>query len=259
MLKWWGDTDLKKFRRADVARVHNKVGRKTPYEANRMLTQLHHMLTKAEIWGYVPEGTPNPAKGVERFKEKSRTRWLEPAELRRFWEATGKIDQHMGALFRLLLLTGARKTEVLGAKWEQVKFDRQLLHLPITKQGRVHEIPLSDTAIEILNSLPRSTYNPHIFPGRGHDYRKNVKRFWKEVLELAEIDQLRIHDLRHTAGSMMASSGISLKIVGGVLGHSQSSTTERYAHLDNSALRGAINQHSEMVARLIQAGDDPHS
>jgi integrase len=168
VLPLWRTRKAKAITRPDVAALHTRIGKTHPYEANRTLALLSKMFELARRWGFVPEGHPNPARDIDRFKEHKRDRWVSPAELPRLAEA---IDQEPSQTARhalwLYLLTGARKTELLTARWDHVDWDREELKLPDTKAGRVHYIPLSGPALTLLRAIPRTPGNPFILPGRG--------------------------------------------------------------------------------------------
>ena len=145
------------------------------------------------------------------------------------------------------------KNEVLRAEWDQFDLPRGVWTKPSahTKQKKTEHVPLSAAAIELLTRLKRSADGVHLFPGRieGHPL-EDVKNVWAEVCKTAEIENCRIHDLRHTYASHLVSSGIPLAIVGKLLGHTQSQTTERYAHLADSALRRA----TDLFGRKVNKG-----
>jgi integrase len=168
VLTAWRTRKAKAITRPDVAALHTKIGKAHPYEANRTLALLSKMFELARRWGFVPDGHPNPARDIDRFKEHKRDRWVSPAELPRLAEA---IDQESNQTARfalwLYLLTGARKTELLTARWDHVDWDRAELKLPDTKAGRVHYIPLSGPALALLRAIPRTEGNPFILVGRG--------------------------------------------------------------------------------------------
>jgi len=177
---------------------------------------------------------------------------VKPAEMPRLAEA---IDKEAHPLVRaalwLYLLTGARKNELLKAKWEYVDFDLAELRLPDTKAGRVHYIPLSEAALAILGNLPRTAGNPYIFPGRKDGKPLvNIAKSWRRIRKAAGIEDVRLHDLRRTVGSWLATAGASLPLIGKTLGHSQPSTTAIYARLSEDPVRKALEEHG---ARLMEA------
>ncbi len=223
----------------------------TPYQANRVLALLSKMFSLAESWGWM---NGNPVRGMERFQEHNRERWLDKAELKRFWDVLECYPDNMVTYaFKLLLLTGARKSEVLQATWDQFDLEQALWIKPahLTKQKKREHLPIAGKAVEVLQSLKKlhKKESPYLFPSRLDDKPlKDVRNFWTQVLKEAEIENLRIHDLRHTYASHLVSSGMSLSIVGKLLGHTQVSTTQRYAHLADETLREAAELFGSKVS-----------
>ena len=159
-----GSRKVSDVKRSDVARLHGKIGQKAPYEANRVLALIAVMFVKAAEWGLVEHGTPNPAAGVQTFKERSRERWVTPAELPALMQAiAAEPNPYVQAAVQLYLLTGLRRNELLGLRWKDVDFDREEIRLGDTKAGRSHVLPLSAPALEIFRSLPRQLGNAYIF------------------------------------------------------------------------------------------------
>lgn len=203
VLPKWSSRKAKAITRADVAALHAKIGKVHPYEANRTLALLSKLFELARRWGFVPDGHPNPARDIDRFKEQKRDRWVSPQELPRLAEA---IDQEPNDTARfalwLYLLTGARKTELLTARWDHVDWDRAELKLPDTKAGRVHYIPLSGPALALLRAIPRTEGNPFILVGRGPRkapadgkappaHLVNISKPWNRVREAATLSRWR--------------------------------------------------------------------
>jgi integrase len=239
----WGARALDSIRRSDVAAMHARIGEKSPTEANRTLALVSIMYSLAGEWGQIPETAPNPAARVRKFKEKSRDRWVTPAELPRLLEAIqAEESPHIRGLFLLYLLTGMRKSELLTLRWDAVDLDRREIRLGDTKQGRTHVVPLSPEAVEILDGLPHYLGNPHVFPSSNQpgEPTRYVHRPWVRIRERAGLQDVRLHDLRRTVGSWLATSGASLPLIGKVLGHSNASTTQVYARLAEDAPRKAL-------------------
>jgi integrase len=191
----WGQRRLADVTRADVARLHSKLGERVPYEANRVLALVAVLFSKAEEWGFLPEGSFNPAARVQAFREKSRDRWVTPAEMPALIAAIdAEPNLYIRTAFKLYLLTGLRRSELLGLRWKDVDFDRRELRLEDTKAGRSHVVPLSAPALEILRELPRQVGNAFVFPGgprRAKDRRKdepaptgplvNIAKPWRRI------------------------------------------------------------------------------
>jgi integrase len=237
----------------------------TPYRANRVLALLSHMFTKAIEWKWVIE---NPVHGIDRYQEQKRERWLNDDELKKLHEALDKHpDRQAANAIRLIALTGSRKGEVLQAKWEEFDFNRGVWTKPShhTKQKKQEHVPLSEAVLTLLSGMKPKNAIGQVFPGRdGKSARQGLRKPWTAVCKAAGLAQavmvegkrivngkcqkltrwkptLRIHDLRHTFASHLVSKGTSLQIVGKLIGHTQMSTTMRYAHLADGALREAAN------------------
>ncbi|MGG7565001.1 tyrosine-type recombinase/integrase [Rhodovulum sp. DZ06] len=235
--------------RRDVEDLRERMAA-TPYQANRALALLSKMFSLAVAWGWRPD---NPARGVARFQEEKRRRWLSDAELRRLWQALERRSgQPAAEAVKLQLLTGARLGEVLGAKVGDFDLDRGVWTKPShqTKQKRTEHLPLSAPAVELVGALCAGRApGDWLFPGRveGQPLRE-IKRFWAALTAEAGLEDYRRHDNRHTFASHLVSSGLSLEIVGQLLGHSSAETTKRYAHLADDALRNAADRFGGKVA-----------
>lgn len=241
-----GNKTVESITRKELEQFHNNLS-KTPYQANRALALLSKMFSCSVAWGW---RTDNPVQGIERYQEEKRDRWLGSDELNRFWGALDKYPENTTALLlKFLLLTGARKGEAMGATWDQFDLNQGVWTKPshMTKQKKKEHLPLSREALAVLKKMkkPNAVY---VFPGRVEgEPLKEIKKFWKKILKEAEIENLRVHDLRHTHASHLVSSGLSLSIVGKLLGHTQASTTQRYAHLADKPLREAAELFGSKV------------
>lgn len=250
---------------SDLSDMHFAL-RDRPYQANRLVAVVASMYAFAERRGDIAKGA-NPAKGIERFPERSRDRFLGTEELRRLgetlrlaetsglpWRSPDKPDsKHLAneanrrtklqpevvLAFRLLIATGARVGEILSLEWRYVDIERGLLFLPDSKTGR-KTIVMSASATELLRTCPRNG-SYVIFGARGDQPRVDLKKPWSAIQRHAGLEGVRIHDLRHTFASVGAGASLGLPIVGKLLGHSQPATAARYAHLDADPLRRAAN------------------
>jgi integrase len=242
---------------ADVERLHSKItAAGHPYRANRTLAVLGKMCSLAIRWGY---RETNPCKGIERNYEVKRKRYLSGDELGRLVEALTKHpDQNAANVFRLLLLTGARRGEVLSMRWADVDLTAGIWTKPasVTKQKEEHSIPLAAPARLLLSEIrerqtsKKKPLPEYVFPGNGDaQHIVNIKRAWRTLTKAAGITGLRIHDLRHSFASQLVSSGASLPLVGALLGHSNPTTTHRYSHLFDDPQRKAV----ESVGAVIMA------
>ena len=231
--------------RADVARFHQEL-RDRPYQANRVLGVLSKMLNLAEAWGMRLDGS-NPVRHVKKYREDKRERYLTKQELQRLGAALANDQANETespfaiAAIELLVITGARLTEILTLKWEYVDLANQVLHLPDSKTG-AKLIYLNPAAINLLRTMPHMAGNPYVIAGKKHGARLiNLQKAWQRIRAKANLNGLRINDLRHSFASVAAGAGMSLPIIGKLLGHSQPQTTARYAHLAADPVRAASN------------------
>jgi integrase len=234
--------------------------------ANRVLTLLSKMFALAEDWGYRRAGDGNPCRGVERFDEsagRERARFLSDVQLGRLGDALAAAEaadaRHKAPanIIRLLLTTGARMGEIVGLRREWLDLGRGLVRLPDSKTG-AKAIVLSAPARQLLAELIEGAPDTGLlFPGprpaRGGAVKPygGLKRFWGAVRDDAKLGDTRIHDLRHTHASVGVTGGASLLIVGKLLGHAQSSTTERYAHLADDPVRQAADAIGNRIAAAL--------
>lgn len=246
-----GSRAVEEITYGDIQSFHNRLADR-PYQANRVLALLSKMFELSIRWGWRGD---NPVRGVPRFQEEKRYRWLSDDELERL---TVALDAHPNQVaanaVRLQLMTGARIGEVLTSKWSDFDLDRAVWVKPShhTKQKRTEHTPLSTGAVSLLGSMAsiRLADNPHVFPGRKPGQPiKDLKRFWKSVTEAAGLKDYRLHDNRHTHASHLVSRGHSLPVVGRLLGHTNPMTTQRYAHLSDDPLRQAAEVMGEKLAR----------
>jgi integrase len=235
---------------AEVDRLHQAITRRgRPCRANRVLSLIKGMLNLAIRWGW---RTDNPAKGVERNQEHKRRRYLSADELPRLIKALDEYgDQQSADIVRLLLLTGARRGEALQARWQDIDLTTGTWRKPgaTTKQKTEHELPLSDAARQLLTGLRQRAAKDAewVFPAADGSHRRDVARPWARICKAADIHGARVHDLRHTYASVLASAGLSLPIIGQLLGHTTPTTTARYAHLFDDPLRAAAERASAII------------
>ncbi|WP_417415850.1 tyrosine-type recombinase/integrase [Hoeflea sp.] len=237
--------------RAHVAQLHNGLA-KTPYQANRLLAVLRKFFNWCEKNGFRPDHT-NPALHVEPFKERKRERFLSPAEIAHLAEVLSEVEREAKqspfviAAIRLLILTGARLNEILTLKWEWIDFDNLCVRLPDSKTG-AKTIYLSPPAMQVLAGLPRYDDNPHVICGQKKGAcLVNLQKPWEAIRERAGLENVRIHDLRHSFASIAVASGMSLPMIGKLLGHSQPQTTARYAHLADDPMKLAADQIGRQI------------
>lgn len=242
--------------RAHISTAH-ATWAETPRTGNFALTVLSKFMTWAEDEGLRPDGT-NPVRRIPRYKENTRDRFLTAAELGALGAAIDKAEREnlvgpfVSAALRLLILTGARLSEVLTLEWAHVDLERRMLFLPDSKTGQ-KPIILADAAVDILTAIPRLAGNPYVIAGKNNgQHLKNLQKPWYVVRKLAGLDGLRLHDLRHTFASFAVGSGGSLPIIGRALGHSQPSTTQRYAHLADDPVRKLTETTGALLASALK-------
>jgi integrase len=261
----FGSKKAQELSRADMAKLHLEV-KHAPYQANRLLAVVASMYSFGDKHGLTPEDF-NPAKKIERFPEARRERFLTTDELQKLGQAFQELDESgrfgtaIPALM-FLLLTGARLNEILKLKWSYVDLERGLLLLPDSKTGK-KAITLNSASATILSNLKTKAEKKngeYVFYGVDPEIpRSDLKKPWAAVTEVAGLAGLRIHDLRHSFASVGAGAGLGLPIVGKLLGHTQASTTQRYAHLDVDPLRRAADTiGSVIVAALDTKASPPH-
>jgi integrase len=152
---------------------------------------------------------------------------------------------------KLLIFTGCRRNEILTLTWEEVDFERKCLRLKDSKTGK-KLVPLSDIAISIIKTIPKLPINPYVIANEaGTGHLVCIKKTWAHIRKLAGLPDLRIHDLRHNFASVGVCDNMSLAVIGKLLGHSNTSTTERYAHLQADPLRQAANQISNQIEQTF--------
>ena len=238
--------------RPDIARLHHAMSGK-PYQANRMLALLRKFFNWSEKNGHRPDGS-NPCQHIDKFKEEKRERFLSDAELARLGEALAAAETARTAspwviaAIRLLMLTGARLSEILSLRWDHVDFERGSIRLPESKTGP-KTIQLNAPALQVLVEVPRFEGNPYVVCGqRQGAHLVNLQKPWRRIRKAAGLEDVRIHDLRHSFASVAVAGGMSLPLIGALLGHSQPATTARYAHLSQDPLKAASRKVGKRIA-----------
>jgi integrase len=264
-----GPRKVADVRRSDIDRLHRKItAAGTPIRANRVVTVLSKLFTLAMRWEMRAD---NPASGIERNHEELRHRYLSGEELRRLTAALAvHPNQQAANAVRLLLLTGARRGEVLRANWDQFDLEAGVWVKPSshTKQKREHRVPLSGPARQLLAEMlaasdqraaeKKRERSRYVFPARiGDGSMVEIKGAWAALCLAAGLQGVRLHDLRHTYASVLASAGLSLPIIGALLGHTQAGTTQRYAHLLDDPLRAATERVGAIVTGKVTASRPP--
>jgi integrase len=274
LLPFFGKRKVADVTETDVAKFHSGMSSR-PISANRAIAYLSKAFSLAELWGFRPRHS-NPCSAIERYRENSRKRYLSPKEFAALGDALSKADagqlripdeagglRHVNvnpqavAAIRLLVLTGARRGEILGLRWEFIDFAAGRINLPDSKTG-AKSIQLPAAALDVLKSLVMPE-DGRGFVIRGGDATKatvpltNIKDPWSHIRNAAGLSDVRLHDLRHAFASVAVAGGASLPLIGALLGHASVSTTARYAHLADDPLRAA----AEMVSNRITSAMNP--
>lgn len=245
--------------RADIVDLHQSM-KATPYQANRTLGVLSVMFSVAHTWGVRTDGV-NPCWKVKRFREIKRERYLTPDELARLGQVLRDSDSEPEAVncIRLLLLTGCRLGEIQTLKWDYVDFGASVLRLPDSKTG-AKIVPVGRVVINVLKAISKLENNPYVITGRVEgQYLTDMQKPWRRLRKRAGLNDLRIHDLRHSFASDALQLGQDLTMIGKLLGHTQVQTTARYAHLKTDPIRTAANQVSESIALALSKTAKPRA
>ena len=227
----------------NIERLHVDMG-KTPRRANYTIATVRALLNFAIKHGLRPAAS-NPARGIKMYREKARERFLSETEIGAAAEAIdqaereGKIGPFGAAGLRLALFTGGRSGEITAIQWGHIDWQRKLVRLPDSKTNEPRTIHLSDAAVEVLKTVPR--VGPYVIAGADPaEPYKNLSRAWIVARAYAGLEDVRLHDLRHSYASLAAGRGVPLQMIGKLLGHKVVATTQRYAHLARDAA-AAVN------------------
>jgi integrase len=247
--------------RADVTALHVSM-QATPRRANYTIRTVQGMMSFACDNGLRPP-LDNPVRKLKLYREQARERFLSEPEIAKAADAiekaerAGVIGPHAAAGLRLALFTGARSGEVTAAKWSHVDWERKLIRLPDSKTNEPRTIHLSDAALEVLRTLSRT--GPYIVAGAipGQPIR-NLSRSWIVARGYADgLEDVRLHDLRHSYASLAAGRGVSLQMIGKLLGHKVPATTQRYAHLARDAAAAVNDELGAAMQAAIAAAAAP--
>ena len=255
-LSHWFKRRLSAITSHDVQALHEQVGRDNGlYQANRILERIRAMFNKAIAWGW--EGN-NPATGIAKFKEQSRDRFARPEELPRLFSA---ISEETNATARdyfwISILTGGRKSDVLAMRWDQIDWHQRHWRIPDPKNQEPDIVPLTERALDILEARRATCTNDWVFPSESSrsGHLADPKKAWRRVLERADINDLRIHDIRRTLGSYQAITGASLQVIGRSLGHKSQKATEIYARLDLDPVRASMEVATAAMFEKAKVND----
>jgi integrase len=247
---------------ADIDALHRKITKAGhPYRSNRVVSLLSKMFALSIKWGMRSD---NPCRGIERNTEHHRERYLAADELARLTKALAEFpDKDVADAIRLLLLSGARKNEVLTMKWEHLDLTAGTWRKPasMSKTKKANEVELSAPARMLLVERMgrKADGEEYVFPGRGNREHRSgdIWHTWRRLCKAADISGLRIHDLRHSFASELVSAGYSLPMIGSLLGHRNPSTTNRYAHLYRDARREAVERVGAAVMNAGKEAPEP--
>ena len=227
--------------KADVRKLFDGIGKDHPITANRVLALVSSIMSDAIRDGFYEK--INPCKGIKRFKENQRKRFIHPEEFPVFVKALEACTSDVTRDYIWMsLFTGARRSNVLQMKWEDVHLLRRVWRIPDTKNGESQDVPLVEQAVEILRRRFESKTGKYVFPGTGKaGYLTEPKKAWKTIITKAGMSDLRIHDLRRTFGAYQAGTGANLAVIATSLNHKSLKTTQVYARLWPNAVRSAAN------------------
>lgn len=238
-----------------VTRFHVKL-KSTPRNANHCLSVISKLLNWAHQSGLRSDAT-NPVLGIKRFKENKKERHLSLNEFKTLGDLLARLEAdnaespYVIAALRLYIFTGARRSEILELKWNHVDLDAGMLSLPDSKTGR-KTVHLNAAAIDLLENVPRLSGNPYVIVGKKPGtHMVNISKPWGRIRKLVNMEDVRLHDLRHSFASVIASSGGSLVMIGKLLGHTQAQTTARYAHLFDAPLRDLNEQAGAVISNAM--------
>jgi integrase len=238
----WRRSLLSNIQRNEIITWHLKLGKERgKYAANHSLTPLRTLYNKAIEWEFF--NSVNPCKGVKKFQEKSRERFIQPNEMIRFFEAVNELrDRSSRDFFLMCLYTGARKSNVLSMRWKDIDMNRHEWNISMTKNGTAQTIPLIDAAINLLKERHQTAVGEWIFPSslNSTGHLVEPRGSWETIRKIAGLEDLRMHDLRRSLGSWQARTGASLVIIGKTLNHQSPQSTQIYARLDNDPVRQAM-------------------
>ena len=245
LLPRFGKRYLDEITRQDIVKMHadRKASGAAAGSANRLLIMMRYIFNLTLKWE-VPGIKVNPCKGIPLMEENNKMeRYLSVEEAERLYGAVCKSDNAMlRFIVPMLILTGARKREVLDARWEDFDLGRRAWRIPVSKSGKARHVPLSDGALALLATMPRSMDCKWAFanPETGKPY-VSIFYAWNTARKSVGLSDVRMHDLRHSFASLLINSGRTLYEVQHILGHTQVKTTQRYAHLSQDTLLAAAN------------------
>ncbi len=251
-----GTRKVTDIERRDIAELHQSLSH-IPYQANRTFGVLSKMFNCAEVWGLRLDGS-NPCLHVKKYVEQKRERFLSPEEFAALGKALRDTEQDQSETqsavdaIRLLLLTGCRLGEIMTLKWDHVDLKAQELRLPDSKTG-AKIVHLGKSAVKVLKGIKKVDENPYVVTGRKEkSHLTDLQHPWRRIRAKAGLDDVRIHDLRHSYASGALALGEGLPMIGKLLGHTQVQTTARYAHLADNPVKSAADRVSETIEKAMR-------
>jgi integrase len=255
VLPRFGKCHLDTITRQDIVRMHGerKAAGAAAVTANRLVIMLRHMFNLPIRWE-VPGLKVNPCAGVPLLAvNNQRERYLSQEEAKRLYDAVCESENPMlKFIVPMLILTGARKREVLDAKWTDFDLERRIWRIPTTKAGKARHVPIADGVLNLFATMPRKFEWAFANPHTGKPY-VSIFCAWNTARMNAGLADVRMHDLRHSFASLLINSGRTLYEVQNILGHSQIKTTQRYAHLSQDTLLAASNAANLGVGSVMGA------
>ena len=251
----WRVRKLVTIKRSDVQARLNEIAE------NHGQVAANHTLTYARAainWCIENEYArgDNPWAGAKKFKTQARERFLRPEELTAFFENVEKLNADARDYILVSLYTGARRSNVLAMRWEEIDFTLGTWRIPRTKSGDSQTIPLTARVLEILEQRKASADSEWIFPGKGNSgHLVEPKKSWHKLLELSGLRDLRLHDLRRTLGSYMAIGNQSLQVIGKALGHKSTTATQIYSRLTYDPIRLAVEKAQQDMLNAAKASE----
>ena len=250
----FGSMYMDELKKQDVIQLISKMLETyAPGTVNRVVILLRYIYNLAIRWETAGI-SKNPTAGIPLLEENNqKERYLTPEEARKLVAALkGSENKMLQFIIPMLILTGARKMEVQKARWVDINWEQRIWRIPLTKSGKARHVPISDGALMILESIPRTEGCPWVFPNpKTHKPYNSYYNSWNTVRKSVGLGDVRIHDLRHSFASFLVNSGRSLYEVQRILGHTQISTTQRYAHLSQDSLLTAANEIGKAIPSLM--------
>jgi integrase len=251
-----GTRKVTDIERKDIAELHQGLSH-VPYQANRTFGVLSKMFNLAEVWGLRPDWS-NPCLHITKYVEHKRERFLDANEIAALGKALREVEQHGSETqsavdaIRLLMLTGCRLGEIMTLEWAHVDLKAQELRLPDSKTG-AKIVHLGKAAAKLLKGIKKVEDNPYVVTGRKEgSHLTDLQHPWRRIRAKAGLDDVRIHDLRHSYASGALALGEGLPMIGKLLGHTQVQTTARYAHLANNPVKSAADRVSETIEKAMR-------